>query len=50
MAEHDDQWCAESRGRELDAAHLGWRDDVACDTNDEQIAETLIEDDLGRHA
>ena len=50
VPEHDDQPRAEPRGGELDAADLRRRDDVAGDADDEQIAEPLIEDDLGRHA
>jgi hypothetical protein len=37
-------------GRELDAADLRGRDDVARHADDKQVAEALIEDDLGRHA
>ncbi len=37
-------------GGELDAADLRRRDDVAGDADHEQIAEALIEDELGRHA
>ena len=50
MAEHDDEPRVELLGRELDAADLRRRDDVAGDADDEQVAEPLIEDDLGRHA
>jgi hypothetical protein len=37
-------------GGELDAADLRWRNDITGDANDEQIAEALIEHDLGRHS
>ena len=50
VAEHDDEPRVELLGRELDAADLRRRDDVAGDADDEQIAEPLIEHDLGRHA
>ena len=41
---------AEALGRELDAADLRRRDDVARDADDEQIAQALVEDDLGGRA
>ena len=47
---HDHQARAEALRRELDAADLRRRDDVAGDANHEQIAEALIEHELGRHA
>ena len=50
VSEHDDEPRAEPRRRELDAAHLRRCDDVAGNADHEQIAETLIEDDFGRHA
>ena len=50
VAEHDDQPRAEALGGELDAADLRRRDDVAGDADDEQVAQALVEDDLGRHA
>ena len=50
MAEHDDEPRAVALGGELDAADLRRRDDVAGDADDEEIAEALIEHDLGRHA
>ena len=50
VAEHDDEPRAEPLGGELDAADLRRRDDVARDADHEQIAEALIEHDLGRHA
>jgi hypothetical protein len=50
MAEHDDQSGAIARCCELHAADLRGRDDIAGDADDEQIAETLIEDDLRGHA
>src|SRR5579862_8493200 len=50
VPQHHDQPRAERLGRELDAANLGWRDDVARDSNHEQIAEALVEHDFGRYA
>ncbi len=50
VPEHDDEPRAEPLGRELDAADLRRRDDVARDADDEQVAEALIEHDLDRHA
>ena len=50
VPEHHHQAGAERFGRELDAADLRGRDDVAGHADDEQVAEALIEDDLGRHA
>ena len=50
MAEHHHQARAEGLGGELDAADLGGRDDVAGDADDEQVAESLIEDQLRGHA
>src|SRR5687768_7316176 len=50
MAQYNDQTRFESRRRELDAAHLRGSDDVTGDANYEQIAESLVEHDLHRHA
>src|SRR5581483_2896869 len=50
MSHHHDQLRTEFRRGELDAAHLRRRDDVAGDADDEEIAEALIEHELGRHA
>ena len=50
MPEHHDQARAEGLGGELDAADLRGRDDVARDADHEQVAESLVEHDLGRHA
>src|SRR5688572_5022244 len=50
MAEHDDEPRLELLGRELDAADLRRRDDVARDANHKQVSEALIEHDLGRDA
>ena len=48
---HDDrQPRFEALGRELDAAHLRRRDDIARDADDEQVAKTLAEDELGWNA
>ncbi len=49
VPQHHHQPGAEAGGGELDAAHPGGRHDVAGDANDEQIAQPLIEDDLGGH-
>src|SRR5882672_1049366 len=46
MAQHHDESRAESRNREFDAADLRWRDDVAGDPDDEQVTESLPEDQL----
>ena len=50
VAQHDDQPRPVALRRELDAADLRGRDDVAGDADDEEIAEPLVEDDFGRHA
>ncbi len=50
VAEHHDEPRAEPRGRELDAADLRRRDDVARDADHEQVAEALIEYELRGHA
>jgi hypothetical protein len=50
MAEHDDQPRSETRRSEFDAADLRRSYDVASNTNDEEVAESLIEHDLGRNA
>ena len=47
--EHHHQPGAEAFGRELDAADLGGRDDVAGDADHEQVAQALVKDDFGRH-
>ena len=47
--EHDDQRRAELGGGKLDAADLRRGDDVARNADDKQVAEALVEDDLGRH-
>ena len=49
VAENDDEAGAEFLGGELDAAHLRRRDDVAGHADDEQVAKSLIEHNLGRH-
>jgi hypothetical protein len=41
---------AETRRGELDAADLRWRDDIAGHADHEQVAEALVEHDLGRYA
>ena len=50
VPEHHDEPRAEALGGELDAADLRRRDDVAGDADHEQVAEALVEDDLGGHA
>ena len=50
MAEYHDQPRAEPLRRELHTADLRGRDDVAGHADHEQIAEALIEHDLGRDA
>ena len=49
MAEHDDERRAELLGRELHAADLRCGHNIAGDTNDEQVAETLVENHLDRY-
>ena len=44
MAHYDNQSGTESCRRELNAADLGRCDDVAGDSNDEEVAEALVED------
>ncbi len=46
MTEYDDEPRAESLRGEFDAAHLRGRDDVSGHADHEQIAQTLIENDL----
>ena len=50
MAKNDDQPRPESLRRELHAADLGRRNDVSGDTDDEQITNALVENNLGWHA
>lgn len=40
---------AESFGRKLDTADVRWGDDVAGHTDDEQVAQALMENDFRRH-
>src|SRR5882762_2163861 len=44
MAHYDNQSGTESCRRELNAADLGRCDDVACDSNDKEVAKALVED------
>ena len=46
MAKHHHQASTEFFGGELHAADQGRSNDVTGDTNDEQVAQALIEDDL----
>ena len=50
VTEHDDEPRMELRRRELHAADLRGRNHVAGHADHEQVAEPLIENDLGRHA
>ena len=50
MAQHHHQPGAEALDGKLDAADLRRRHDVAGHADDEQLAQPLIEDQLGRHA
>ena len=50
VSEHHHEPRAEPRRRELHAVNLRRGDDVARHADDEQVAEALIEDHLGRHA
>jgi hypothetical protein len=50
MAQHHHQPRAEALDGKLDAADLRRRHDVASHADDEQLAQPLIEDQLGRHA
>ena len=49
VSQHHDQPRAEPRRGELDAADLRRGDDVSGNTDDKQVAEALIEDDLRGH-
>src|SRR3990170_4708119 len=46
MAEYHDEARSIAGGCEFDAADLRWSDDVPRDTNDEKIAQSLVEHDL----
>ena len=46
VAKDDNQACAIPSGGEFDAADLRRSDDVACDANDEEVPQALIEHDL----
>jgi hypothetical protein len=50
VTQYHDQSRAELAHRELHTADLRWGHDVPGDANDEQVAESLIEHDLGGHA
>jgi hypothetical protein len=49
MSEDDDESCAEPFRGELDASNLRRGDNVASHTDDEQVTEALIENNLRRH-
>ena len=50
MAEHENHFHSQRQGGELDAADIFMRRQVAGDPIDEQVAESLIEDDFDGHA
>ena len=50
VPEHDDQARVEAFGGKFDTSDQRWRNNVTGDTNYEQVAESLIENDLDRHA
>ena len=47
VAEHDDQRAVEHADAELERAEHAGVDDVAGGAHDEQVAQALVEDDLG---
>jgi hypothetical protein len=47
VAEDDNKTSVKPGSRELDAADLRGSDDVAGDTDNEEVAEALVEDELG---
>ena len=49
MPQHHHQPGAKALGCELDTADLRGRDDIAGHADHEQVAQTLVKDDLGRH-
>ena len=49
VTEDDNEASVKPGGRELDAADLRRSDDVAGDTDNEQVAEALVKDELGRN-
>ena len=49
VAEHDDERAVEHADAELERAEHAGVDDVAGGADDEQVAEALVEDDLGGH-
>ena len=49
MSKNDYEPGAIAGSSELDAADLRGRNDIACNTNDKEIAYPLIENDLGRY-
>jgi hypothetical protein len=50
VSEHDHRPCAEACARQLDAANPRGHDDVAGDTDDEEVTEALVEDQLRANA
>ncbi len=49
VAQHDDEPCSEPLRGKLDATYLRRSHDVAGNTDDEQVTEALIKDDLYGH-
>ena len=49
VAKYYDQFCSELRSSKLDATYLRWCDDVACDPNDKQVTQALVENHLDRY-
>ena len=50
MSEHDDEGDFEHRDGVFEAAHNRVGDDLSSVSDDEQVAEALVEDDLRREA
>jgi hypothetical protein len=48
VTEDDNKASVKPRRRELDAADLRRSDDVAGDTDNEEVAQSLVKDELGR--
>jgi hypothetical protein len=50
MPQDNDKPSAVPRRSELNAADQGGSDDIAGHADDEEISDSLVEDDFGRHA
>src|SRR5690242_18393547 len=50
MPEHDNQPRSEPFCSKLDAPHLRWCDDVARNSNHEEVAQALVKNNFCRHA